>query len=137
MKKKVQLLLKLLKKWFWCYVKRFWMVFIYFWICLNLSLPENLKNPIFEIPKFLQILKANISRTAGANYINLSKNIKLYHSECSFRKHQKSYSLFLAFSRYCCLKEGQYCAKCSWPLVSKGWNTSHVLTEIYFKPTFL
>ena len=63
-------------------------------ICLIFSLPEKLKNSIFEMPIISQTLNTNNSRTTRAKSITLHTIRK----QC----------LLLPFSRYWCPKVDQY-----------------------------
>ena len=69
--------MKLVENWLTYKLKRFWMVFNFFWFCLTLSVPENLKTWIFEIPVITQDLNINNLRTTSAKSINLNTIRKL------------------------------------------------------------
>ena len=47
------------------------MIFGVFWFCLTLSVPENLKILIFDMPIILQIVTVNNSKTTRAKSVNL------------------------------------------------------------------
>ena len=47
------------------------MVFKFFWFCLTLSLPQKLRNSVFETPIIPQTLNINNLRTTRAKSINL------------------------------------------------------------------
>ena len=64
--------LKLLEKSLTFKLRKFWMVSKFFWFCLTLSVPEKLKNPIFEMPIIPQTL--NINNLT----ITIAKSIKLH-----------------------------------------------------------
>ena len=68
---KIQNLLKLLGKWLNYQLRRFWIVFKFFWFCLSLSILVKLKNSIFEMPIITQTLNINDMRITIANSINL------------------------------------------------------------------
>ena len=53
------------------------MVFKFFWFCFTLSLPEKLKNSIFEMPTIPQTLNIDNLRTTRAKSINLHTTRKL------------------------------------------------------------
>ena len=63
--------LKLLEKWLAYKLRRFWVVFNLFWSSLTLSIPEKLKNLIFEMPIIPQTLNSIIFRTTNTKSINL------------------------------------------------------------------
>ena len=63
--------LKLLEKWLAYKLRRFWVVFNLFWSSLTLSIPEKLKNLIFEMPIIPQTLNNIIFRTTNTKSINL------------------------------------------------------------------
>ena len=69
--------MRLVKNWLTYKLKRFWMVLIFFWFCLTLSVPEKLKTWIFEIPVITQDLNINNLRTTSAKSINLNTIRKL------------------------------------------------------------
>ena len=75
--KVIQNLLKLLEKWLTYKPRRFSMVFKFFWYCLTLSVPEKLKNSIFEMPIIPQTLNTNNSKITIAKSINLHTIRKL------------------------------------------------------------
>ena len=81
--KNIRNLFKLLEKWLTYKLRRFWVVFKFFWFCLTLSVPEKLKNSIFEMPIIPQILNTNNLRNTSAKSINLHTIRKLI--ECSFK----------------------------------------------------
>ena len=81
--KNIRNLFKLLEKWLTYKLRRFWVVFKFFWFCLTLSVPEKLKNSIFEMPIIPQILNTNNLRNTSAKSINLHTIRKLI--ECSLR----------------------------------------------------
>ena len=70
-------LLEMLEKWLTYKLRKFWMVFKFFWFCLTLSVPEKLKNSIFEMPINPQTLNINNLRTTNGNSINLHTIRKL------------------------------------------------------------
>ena len=76
-KKNIDNLLKLLEKWLTYKLRRFWMVFNFFWFCLTLSVTKKLKNSIFEMPIITQTLNINNLRTTGTKSINLHTLRKL------------------------------------------------------------
>ena len=53
------------------------MVFNFFFISLTLSVPEKLKNSIFEMPKITQTLNISNLRTTSGKSINLDNIRKL------------------------------------------------------------
>ena len=63
--------LKLLEKSLTFKLRKFWMVSKFFWFCLTLSVPEKLKNPIFEMPIIPQTLNINNLTITIANSIKL------------------------------------------------------------------
>ena len=67
----------MLEKWLTDKLRKFWMVFNFFWFCLTLSVPEKLKNSIFEMPINPQTLNINNLRTTNGNSINLHTIRKL------------------------------------------------------------
>ena len=69
--KDVRLLLKVLEKRFSYKPRRFGMVFKLCWFCSTVSVPQNWKYSIFEIPVIPQTLNINNKRTTSANFINL------------------------------------------------------------------
>ena len=73
----------------------------------TLSLPEKLKNSIFEMPIITQTLNLNNLRTTSAKSINLHTVRKLV--EYSLNNVWQRQCLLLPFSRYCCPKVGRYC----------------------------
>ena len=75
--KNIDNLLKLLEKWLTYKLRRFWMVFNFFWFCLTLSVTKKLKNSIFEMPIITQTLNINNLRTTGTKSINLHTLRKL------------------------------------------------------------
>ena len=81
--KNIRNLFKLLEKWLTYKLRRFWVVFKFFWFCLTLSVPEKLKNSIFEMPIIPQILNTNNLRNTSAKSINLLTIRKLI--ECSLK----------------------------------------------------
>ena len=81
--KNIRNLFKLLEKWLTYKLRRFWVVFKFFWFCLTLSVPEKLKNSIFEMPIIPQILNTNNLRNTSAKSINLHTIRKLI--ECSLK----------------------------------------------------
>ena len=82
--KNIQNLFKLLEKWLTYKLRRFCVVFKFFWFCLTLSVPEKLKNSIFEMPIIPQTLNTNNLRNTSAKSINLHTIRKLI--ECSLKK---------------------------------------------------
>ena len=82
--KNIRTLLTLPEKWLTYKLRRFWMVLNFFWFCLTLSVPEKLKNSIFEMPIVPQTLNINNITTTSAKYINLHTIRKLI--EYSFKK---------------------------------------------------
>ena len=78
--KNIRNLSKLLEKWLTYKPRRFSLVFKFFWFCLTLSVPEKLKNSIFEMPIITQNLIINNLRTTSAKSINLHtmKNLVEY-----------------------------------------------------------
>ena len=56
------------------------MVFKFFLFCLTLSVPEKLKNSIFQMPIITQALNINNMRTTSAKSINLHTIRKLEYS---------------------------------------------------------
>ena len=70
-------LLEMLEKWLTYKLRKFWMVFKFFWFCLTLSVPEKLKNSIFEMPINPQTLNINNLRTTNGKSINLHTIRKL------------------------------------------------------------
>ena len=64
-------LFKLLEKWLTYRMSRFWMVFKHFWYCWTLSVPQKLKNSIFEMPINTQNLNINNLRTLNPKFIKL------------------------------------------------------------------
>ena len=76
-KKNIDNLLKLLEEWWTYKLRRFWMVFNFFWFCLTLSVTKKLKNSIFEMPIITQTLNINNLRTTGTKSINLHTLRKL------------------------------------------------------------
>ena len=81
--KNIRNLFKLLEKWLTYKLRMFWVVFKFFWFCLTLSVPEKLKNSIFEMPIIPQILNTNNLRNTSAKSINLHTIRKLI--ECSLK----------------------------------------------------
>ena len=81
--KNIRNLFKLLEKWLTYKLRMFWVVFKFFWFCLTLSVPEKLKNSIFEMPIIPQILNTNNLRNTSAKSINLLTIRKLI--ECSLK----------------------------------------------------
>ena len=75
--KNIWILLKLLERWLTYRLKRFWMVFKFFQFCLTLSVPEKLKNLVFETPIIPQNLYINNLRITSAKFINLHTIRKL------------------------------------------------------------
>ena len=75
--KNIGSLLKLLEKWLTYKLRRFWMIFIFFSICLTVSVRENLKNSIFERSIITQTLNITNLRTTSAKSINLHAIRKL------------------------------------------------------------
>ena len=75
--KNIENLLKLLEKWLTYKLRRFWMVFNFFWFCLTLSVTKKLKNSIFEMPIIPQTLNINNLWTTSAKSINLHTLRKL------------------------------------------------------------
>ena len=67
----------MLEKWLTDKLRKFWMVFNFFWFCLTLSVPEKLKNSIFVMPINPQTLNINNLRTTNGNSINLHTIRKL------------------------------------------------------------
>ena len=63
------------------------MVFKFFLFCLNLSVPEKLKNSIFEMPIITQILNTNNLKNISATSINLHTIRKLV--EYSLKKYSQ------------------------------------------------
>ena len=61
--------LKLLEKWLAYKLRRFWVVFNLFWSSLTLSIPEKLKNLIFEMPIIPQTLNINMQ---SFKYLNIN-----------------------------------------------------------------
>ena len=82
-RKNIRNLFKLLEKWLTYKLRMFWVVFKFFWFCLTLSVPEKLKNSIFEMPIIPQILNTNNLRNTSAKSINLHTIRKLI--ECSLK----------------------------------------------------
>ena len=70
-------LFKVLEKWLIYKLRRFWMVCNFFWFCVTLSVPQKIKNSIFEMPIILQTLNINNLRTTSAKSINLHTIRKL------------------------------------------------------------
>ena len=70
-KKNIENLLNLFGKWLTSKLRRFWVVFNFFWFCLTLSVTEKLKNSISEMPIITQTLNINNVRTTIAKSINL------------------------------------------------------------------
>ena len=75
--KNIRNLFKVLEKWLIYKLRRFWMVFKFFWFCVTLSVPQKIKNSIFEMPVILQTLNINNLRTTSAKSINLHTIRKL------------------------------------------------------------
>ena len=75
--KNIRNLFKVLEKWLIYKLRRFWMVFKFFWFCVTLSVPQKIKNSIFEMPIILQTLNINNLRTTSAKSINLHTIRKL------------------------------------------------------------
>ena len=69
--KNIRNLLEMLEKWLTYKLRKFWIVFKFFWFCLTLSVPEKLKNSIFEMPINPQTLNINNLRTTNGKSINL------------------------------------------------------------------
>ena len=123
-RKNIKNLLKLPEKWWTYKLTRLWMAFNFFWFCLTLSVPEKLKNSIFEMPIITQTLNINNLRTTSANSINLH-TVKLV--EYSLKIVRQRQCLLLPFSRYYCPKVGRYCDSPSGTQGAKGltklvWN---------------
>ena len=123
-RKNIKNLLKLPEKWWTYKLTRLWMAFNFFWFCLTLSVPEKLKNSIFEMPIITQTLNINNLRTTSANSINLH-TVKLV--EYSLKIVWQRRCLLLPFSRYYCPKVGWYCDPPSGTQGAKGltklvWN---------------
>ena len=76
-------------------------------ILLSLSVPEKLKNSIFEISIIAQTLTINNLRTTSANSINLHTIRKLV--EYFLKNAWQRQFLLLPFSRHCSLKVDRYC----------------------------
>ena len=70
-------LLILLETWMNYKLRGFWMFLKIFWFCLTLSLRENMKNSIFEMPTITQTLNINNLRTTSAKPINMHTIRKL------------------------------------------------------------
>ena len=85
---------------------------------LTLSVPEKLKNSIFEMPIITQTLNINNLRTKSAKSINLHTIRKLV--EYSLKNVWQRQCLILPFSRYCCSKVGRYCDPLSVAQGAKG-----------------
>ena len=81
--------------------------FNFFWFCLILSVRENMKNSIFEMPIITQTLNINNLRTTSAKSINLHTIRKLV--ELSFKIIVKKTMFFISFERYCCPNAGRCC----------------------------
>ena len=75
-------------------------------ILLTLSVPEKLKNSIFEISIIAQTLTINNLRTTSANSINLHTIRKL--TEYSLKNVLVKTMFNHTSSRYCCPKVGRY-----------------------------
>ena len=99
-------LLKLLEKWLTYKLRRFWMIFNFFLICLTVSVRENLKNTIFERSIITQTLNITNLRTTSVKSIDLHAIRKLV--EYSFKNIGKRRCLFLPFCSYCCQNVGWY-----------------------------
>ena len=69
--KNIQNLLKLLEKWLNYKLRRFWTILKRLWFCLTLSIPEKLKNSIFDMPIIPQLLNINNLRITSAKSISL------------------------------------------------------------------
>ena len=67
----------MLEKWLTDKLRKFWMVFNFFWFCLTLSVPEKLKNSIFEMPINPQTLNINNLKTTNERSIKLHTTRKL------------------------------------------------------------
>ena len=76
--KNIENLLKLLEKWLTYKLRRFWIVFNFFWSCLIPSVPEKLKNSIFGmlIIHLSRIRWRNVFTWTGTRPI-LTKKIKM------------------------------------------------------------
>ena len=72
-------LLQLIEKWLNYKIRNFLMVFnfLFYLFSLTFSVPEKLKNSIFEMPIITQILKINNLKTTSAKYINMHTIRKL------------------------------------------------------------
>ena len=92
----VRLLIELYEKWLSYKLNRFWVVFNFFWVCLTLSIPEKLKNTIFEIPIIPHILNMKSCRTTSAKSINLDI-IKKFIEYSSKHFHVKAIFTFTVF----------------------------------------
>ena len=107
--KNIWTLLKLLEKWLIYKLRRFWMVFNFFFLrfSLTVSVQEKLKNSTSEMPKIPQTLNINNLRTTIAKSINQHTNRNLIEY---FLKNVLVKSVFTVtiFSRYCCSKVGRY-----------------------------
>ena len=75
--KNIRNLFKVLEKWLIYKLRRFWMVCNFFWFCVTLSVPQKIKNSIFEMPIILQTLNISNLRTTSAKSINLHTIRKL------------------------------------------------------------
>ena len=104
--KNIRLLLKLLKKLLTYKLRTFQMVSNFFFFCLTFSVPEKLKNLIFEIPITPQTLSINKQRTTSAKSIKLHIIRKLINQ--SLKNDVVRQYLLLLFSRYCCSKVDRY-----------------------------
>ena len=104
--KNIRNLFKVLEKWLIYKLRRFWMVCNFFWFCVTLSVPQKIKNSIFEMPIILQTLNINNLRTTSAKSINLHTIRKLI--EYSLKNVLQKQCLLLSVLRYCCPKLGRY-----------------------------
>ena len=69
--------LEMLEKWLTYKLRKFWMVFKFFWFCLTLSVPEKLKKSIFEMPIITQTLNIKNLRTTSVKSVILNTNRNL------------------------------------------------------------
>ena len=91
--KNIRNLFKVLEKWLIYKLRRFWMVCNFFWFCVTLSVPQKIKNSIFEMPIILQTLNINNLRTTSAKSINLHTIRKLVEYSLKKRAAKSMFTL--------------------------------------------
>ena len=100
-------MLKFLEKWLSYKLRGFDWFWNFFWFCLAISVLEELKKSIFEMPIIIQNLNFNNLRTTSAKSIDLHTIRRLV--ECSLKNDWQKQCWFLCFIRYCYMNVGWYC----------------------------